>query len=157
MASKIDEKYAALRSGGFDLGQPTSAELSAGYGGTYRSYKNGNIYWHPVMGASAHEVHGGILSLYLSRCGPGINPANGLREYGFPLTDQLLSPIDNGQTPFSDFETGAIHWTQGTGGVVMYGDVYKGYQKNVNELGLPVSSATTIWTGFGFYCERGVI
>jgi hypothetical protein len=157
MASKIDEKYAALKAAGFDLGQPTSAEQDAGYGGTYRSYQNGNIYWHPVMGDSAHEVHGGILSLYLSRGGPGVNPASGLREYGFPLSDELRSPLDNGQTPYSTFETGAIYWTQGTGGVVLYGDVYKGYQQNINGLGLPVSSATTIWIGFGLYCERGIV
>lgn len=157
MASKIDDKYAALKASGFDLGQPTSTEQSAGYGGTYRSYQNGNIYWHPIMGDSAHEVHGGILSLYLSHGGPGVDPASGVREFGFPLTDELRSPLDNGQTPYSQFETGAIYWTQDTGGVVLYGDVYKGYQKSNNILGLPVSSSTTVWIGFGVYCERGVV
>lgn len=157
MATKIDEKYAALKAAGFDLGQPTSAEQSAGYGGTYRSYQNGNIYWHPVMGNSAHEVHGGILSLYLAHGGPGIDPATGQREFGFPLSDELGFPVDNGQTPYSTFETGAIYWTQGTGGVVLYGDVYKGYRQNTNSLGLPLSSATTIWIGFGAYFERGIL
>ena len=71
MVSKIDEKYSALKAKGLDLGAPTSAEQDAGYGGTYRTYRNGNIYWHPVMGSSAHEVHGGILSIYSLNGGLG--------------------------------------------------------------------------------------
>jgi hypothetical protein len=155
VASKIDEKYAALKDAGFDLGQPTSSEQSAGYGGTLRSYQNGNIYWHPVMGASAHVVIGGILSLYLSRGGPGVNPHTAIREYGFPLSDELLSPID-GLTPYSPFEFGQIYWTQGTGGVVIFGDLNTGYRQH-GELGLPLSNVFTIWIGSGIYCERGIL
>ncbi len=155
MASKIDEKYADLRAKGLDLGPATGPEQSAGYGGTFRTFKNGNIYWHPVMGATAHEVHGGILSLYLANGGPGVNPKTGIREFGFPLSDEVRTPAD--QTPFCDFETGAIYWTPGTGGVVMYGDIYKGYRQHVNSLGLPVSSLATIYTGSGIYCERGIL
>ncbi|MDQ2776562.1 MAG: hypothetical protein M3Y57_16840 [Acidobacteriota bacterium] len=91
MATKIDEKCANLKAKGFDLGQPTGPEQTAGFGGTFRSYQNGNIYWHPVMGASAHEVHGGILSLYLANGGPGVNPKTGVRQFGFPLSDELAT------------------------------------------------------------------
>jgi hypothetical protein len=154
VASKIDDKYAALKAAGFDLGQPTSSEQDAGYGGIFRTFQHGNIYWHPVMGASAHAVIGGILSLYVSRGGPGVNSHTGIREYGFPMSDELVSPID-GQTPYSAFEFGQIYWTQGTGGVAIYGDLNTGY--DINTLGLPVSSVFTIWIGSGIYCERGIL
>jgi LGFP repeat/Calcineurin-like phosphoesterase len=155
MASKIDEKYADLKSKGFDLGAPTSAEQDAGYGGTFRTYQNGNIYWHPVMGASAHEVHGGILSIYTANGGPGVSPHTGIRDFGFPLTDESTTTLD--RTPFSEFEWGAIYWTQGTGGVLMYTDVYLAYRANSAGLGLPISNLATIYTGSGIFCERGII
>src|SRR5665213_2756705 len=155
MASQIDEKYADLKAKGFDLGQPTGLEQSAGYGGTFRAYQNGNIYWHPVMGSSAHEVHGGILALYLANGGPGVNPKTGVRQFGFPLSDESRTPAD--QTPFSVFETGAIYWTQGTGGVVMYGDIYAAYGKGSNGLGLPISNQAPVANGEAVYCERGVV
>lgn len=154
MASKIDEKYVDLKARGLDLGTATSAEQDAGYGGTYRTYQNGNIYWHPVMGSSAHEVHGGILSLYTANGGPGVSHRTGIRDFGFPLTDESYS-VDG--TPFSLFEWGAIYWTPGTGGVLMYTDVYKAYQINQHMLGLPISNQATIYTGSGIFCERGII
>jgi len=154
VASKIDERYANLKARGLDLGAPTSAEQDAGYGGTYRTYQHGNIYWHPVMGSSAHEVHGGILSIYASNGGPGVNSHTGIRTFGFPLTDESMTADG---TPFNEFEWGAIYWTQGTGGVLMYTDVYKAYRANVNTLGLPISNLATIYTGSGIFCERGII
>jgi LGFP repeat-containing protein/calcineurin-like phosphoesterase family protein len=155
MVSKIDEKYSDLKAKGLDLGTPTSAEQDAGYGGTYRTYQKGNIYWHPVMGSSAHEVHGGILSIYTSNGGPGVSPHTGIRDFGFPLTDESTTPTDG--TPFSLFEWGAIYWTQGTGGVLMYTDVYHAYRANQAMLGLPVANLATIYTGSGVFCERGLI
>ena len=71
------------------------------------------------------------------------------------MSDESTTPTDG--TPFSVFETGAIDWTQSTGGEVMYGDVFKGYQKNNNSLGLPISNLATIWIGSGIYCERGIV
>ena len=119
--SKIDDKYNELKKNGFDLGQPLSAEQSAGYGGTYREYQEGNIYWHPVMGASAHEVHGGILSIYNANGGTGISSKTGIREFGFPLTDEVATTFE--LVPYSEFETGAIYWTPGTGGVFLTWDL----------------------------------
>jgi hypothetical protein len=155
--TKIDEKFASLKAAGFDLGPANGLEQSAGYGGTFRSYKNGNIYWHPVMGDSAHEVHGGILTLYLANGGPGVNPKTGVREFGFPLSDELKSPGD--LTPYSAFETGAIYWTQGTGGVVMYGDIYAAFHKiqASGVLGLPISNQLPAATGQAVFFERGVL
>jgi hypothetical protein len=153
--SKIYDKYKKLKENGFDLGQPLSAEQNAGYGPTDREYQKGNIYWHPVMGASAHEVHGGILSIYSANGGPGVSSKSRIREFGFPLTDENRTALE--QVPYSEFETGAIYWTPSTGGVFFTWDLYSGYKANASTLGLPVANMVNIAGGQAVYCERGVV
>ncbi len=170
--SKISDKYAQLKSHNLDLGNdlhPGAPDMDAGYGGVYRQYAGGNIYYHPVMGDSAREVHGGILALYIKHGGPGIDPVSGKRLFGFPLSDETkASPAP---VPFSIFETGAIYWTPGTGGCVLSGSAYQHYKEG-RELtgglagvfhlfdhayGLPLSSNMPVAGGEAIYCERGVV
>jgi len=59
-AVAIAAKHAGLLYAGFDLGAATGPMVDAGYGGFFRIFERGRIYWHHSTGA--HEVHGGILS-----------------------------------------------------------------------------------------------
>ena len=147
--SQIDDKYADLQHHGINLGAPKGPERDAGSGGRVREYASGNVYYHPNTGA--HEVHGGILSLYLAAGGPGANPATGNRDLGYPITDE-----NPGETPFSMFEWGAIYWARGTGGVVLYGSIYLTYQAT-GGMGMPLSSVGPVAGGLAAYFEGGVI
>lgn len=148
--SAIDDKYNALKRSGFDLGAARSAEQDAPAGGRVRTYEHGNVYWHQATGA--HEVHGGILTLYLAHGGPGANPQTGARELGYPVTDEIDSP----EGPrMSQFETGAIYWTPGTRGCVLFGGLWEMFKRNA--LGLPLTGNTPLAGGTAAYFERGVI
>jgi hypothetical protein len=148
--SAIDNKYNALKKLGLDLGAPLSAEQSAPAGGRVRAYQRGNIYWHRATGA--HEVHGGILKLYLAQGGPGPNPKTGTRDLGYPTSDEHDSPLG---ARLSSFETGAIFWTPGTRGCVLFGGLWEWYQ--THPLGLPLTGNTPLVGGTVVYCERGVL
>jgi hypothetical protein len=155
--STIDDKYQQLKSSGLDLGpdkHPGAPDISAGFGGVYREYQNGNIYFHPGVSPEAHEVHGGILSLYLAHNGPGTDSKTGQRFFGFPKTDELKSV---NETPVSTFEFGAIYWTQGTGGVTLTGAAYQAFLAGgVNVIGLPLTQNLAVGGGEAIYCERGI-
>ncbi|MFA7415335.1 MAG: metallophosphoesterase [Rhizobium sp.] len=147
--SKIDEKYHDLKNHGFDLGAALGAEEDAHSGGRVRRYERGHIYYHPNTGA--HEVHGGILSLYLANGGPGPSPVTGLRELGYPTTDEVP-----GTPPRSLFETGEIFWTQGTGGCVISGAIWGRYRQGPG-VGLPITSNIPVAGGQVAFFERGAI
>jgi hypothetical protein len=117
----ITAKHAALRAGGLDLGPAQGAVQYAGYGGHFRVFERGRIYFHPTTGA--HEVHGGILTRYLQEGGPGPHPRTGVRHFGFPTTDEIRS--ENGRYPVSHFEWGGIFWVNG--GLAIHGDIYRMY------------------------------
>ena len=156
--SKITDKYAKLLQQGIDFGRDLHSEspdLDAGYGGSYREYQNGNIYFHPQVSSDAHEVHGGILSLYLAKGGPGIDPQSGKRLFGFPLTDELMA---SSRTPASRFEWASIYWTQDTGGVTLTGPAFQTFARHggIGVLGLPITSNVAVNGGEAIYCERGV-
>ncbi|HWR16334.1 MAG TPA: metallophosphoesterase [Terriglobales bacterium] len=147
--SQIDEKYQKLKANGLDLGAAEGPEEDAGFGGRVRRYQHGRIYWHASTGA--HEVHGGILGVYLEHGGPGPFPATGERHLGFPVSDEEVIP---GTTiPISRFEWGAIYWVPATRGCAVYGSMY---DPRRNVLGLPVTSNMQIAGGTACFFERGV-
>ena len=121
--SAIDDKWQQLKTHGLDLGGPLGPEEPAPAGGKVRRYERGHIYWSSATGA--HEVHGGILSLYLAHGGPGDSPQTGERLLGYPMTDELS--VEG--VPRSIFESGAIYWTPGTGGCVLWGSIWATYQR----------------------------
>lgn len=147
--SQIDDKYQQLKNAGLDLGAPLEAETNAHSGGRVRRYVHGHIYFHPNTGA--HEVHGGILSLYLANGGPGPSPLTGARELGYPTTDEIP-----GAPPHSQFEWGAIYWTRGTGGCVLPGPIWGRYRQGP-DIGLPITSAISVADGRAAFFERGII
>jgi hypothetical protein len=94
--SAIDEKHAALLSGGIlNLGAPLGPEIPNGDGGALRSYQHGTILWHPEIGA--FEVHGLIGQTYLQQLG---GPEGRL---GFPTSDEFAV----GEGRMNTFELGA--------------------------------------------------
>lgn len=151
--TEIDKKFKALKENGLDLGNALGPEENADSGGKVRRYENGNIYWCRATGA--HEVHGGILDLYLKNGGPGNSPLTGGRDLMYPTSDEELlkgySPIS-----YSRFENGAIYFVPGTKGVVLYGGVYNFYQRASN-LGLPLIGNFNIAGGQAAFFERGII
>lgn len=147
--SVIDDKHTQLKEAGLDLGAPLDPEGNEHSGGLVRRYQNGNIYFHPNTGA--HEVHGGILALYLANGGPGPSPVTGRRELGYPTTDEVP-----GTPPRSMFELGEIYWTRGTGGCVVSGAIWNRYRQGL-DIGLPVTSNIPIAGGEAAFFERGVI
>ena len=148
--SAIDDKHRKLKSAGFDLGAPLGPEENEHSGGKVRRYQHGNIYFHPNSGA--HEVHGGILTLYLANGGPGQNPVTGRRDLGYPTTDEVP-----GRPPRSMFEKGEIYWTRGSGGgCVLSGAIWGRYRQGP-DIGLPITSNIRIAGGEAAFFERGVI
>lgn len=155
-AADINAKFNSLRARGLDLGAALAGVQDAGFGGLMRRYKNGNIYWHAVSGA--HEVHGGILTRYLNGGGQASNPVTGERELGFPMTDEIAS--DDGRFPYSFFEWGAIAWVRGTGGVRLFGELFKAWKASggvLGALGHPLQDVTRVGGGRAAYFERGVL
>jgi len=154
--SAIDDKWQQLKVQGLDLGGPLGPEEPAPAGGKVRRYERGHIYWSSATGA--HEVHGGILSLYLAHGGPGNSPQTGDRLLGYPVTDELN--VEG--VPRSIFESGAIYWTPGTGGCVLWGSIWATYQRPqvgsaAAGLGLPLIGNTPLAGGQAAYFERGVL
>ena len=136
--TQIQIKVSELLSKGFLLGASKGNEVSANYGGFIHQFQNANIYWHSVMGDKAHEVHGGILTKYLSLGGHDVSLQTGQRIFGFPLTDEERSGDD--RVPVSTFEWGKIYFIYNA--AYVHGEIYK-YYKSLNEnqswLGYPVS------------------
>ncbi len=150
--SAISDKYNQLKARGLDLGPPLANEEPAPSGGRVRRYRNGNIYWCSATGA--HEVHGGILSLYLAHGGPGANPHTGGRDLGYPASDE--EPLSGNAMPHSRFEWGAIYWIPGTGGCVLYGSLYSQYQRE-STVGMPITGNVAVAGGQAAYFERGIM
>ncbi len=155
--SKIQDKVNQLNKAGFDLGAAIDkSDQSAGSGGQYRRFKNATIYWHPVMGDEAHEVHGGILDMYLELGGPGKNPKTGRRELGFPLSDETRTRVR--EVPISYFEWGAIIWKDG--GIVLSGDFYTTWKDAGAEAGpwgYPLTEVVGAAGGQAVFFEYGCL
>jgi len=175
---KIEEKWKKLRATGLDLGNPLAiqdpvqTESARRHGGSMRQYERGNIYWHPVMGTEAREVHGGILDKYLSVGGPGEDKISHRRILGFPMTDERMT--SDGLCPVSYFEWGAIYWFWRA--VVLHGDLHHLWKEKSEEgrqprlpLGLPNDRMRAVPFGYPIddqqgladgqvvFCERGCL
>jgi peptidoglycan/xylan/chitin deacetylase (PgdA/CDA1 family) len=96
----IRTKWLALGGGAGFLGYPRSDELAV-TGGYASQFQGGNVYWTRTTGA--HEVHGGILTRYLSLGGTG-------SRLGPPVSDEYVVAVGRR----SDFAHGAIVWNQTT-------------------------------------------
>lgn len=102
----IDDKFAALKAGGFDLGSPKGPEtVCPDQTGRFRHYNHGSIYLHPHTGA--HEVHGDIYTKWASL---------GWEEswLGYPRTDEGPVGTDG---RINHFQNGDIKWTPTAGAV----------------------------------------
>jgi LGFP repeat/Calcineurin-like phosphoesterase len=155
MASEIDEKVAALTANGIDVGRPLGNETDAGFGGSFRDFEHARIYWHPVMGQDANEVHGGILSRYLADGGHS-HDGGGERRYGFPMSDERVT--QDGLHPVSYFEFGAIVWRNLAGPI--WGPFYQYWRTHGSELGdlgYPLSEIETVPGGRAQIYERGFL
>lgn len=150
----IAAKFADLRSHGLDLGGTAGAEADAGFGGRFQAFQRGRIYWHPQIGT--HEVHGGILDEYLRIGGHAFHPVSGARLLGFPKSDEHRTVDDIAQT--SEFESGAIYWGYGAGGVPIYGTFYPAWKSEFISLGYPLTEAIPAPAGTqAVYCSFGCL
>lgn len=100
-------------SGGL-LGPPTSNLIDRS-DGTYQLFRWGRIYWKGDYEADeatpeGYEVHGAILSRFLS--------AGGIGTFGYPTTDELTIP--GGKV--SRFENAEIRWSASTGATTIVWD-----------------------------------
>lgn len=156
MATRIQIKVSQLRQVNFDLGAQQSAEGDCGYGGQRQTFANATIYYHSVMGSSAHEVHGGIRTKYLSLGGHDLNREWGERLFGFPLTDETNSA--DGMCRVSRFEWGAIYWTFGCTWV--FGKIYQEYERmgaEAGRMGYPISEPVRLSGGVVSFFEHGLM
>ncbi|MCA1727722.1 MAG: hypothetical protein LC722_08775, partial [Actinobacteria bacterium] len=93
----IFDKYVALGAHTGFLGLPRTGLQAVGTtGGTRETFGGGRIYWK--SSTAAHEVHGRILTVYLSKSGAG-------GALGFPVSDVVT--LSSGQLQ-STFEHGTI-------------------------------------------------
>jgi SpoIID/LytB domain protein len=93
----IKDKYVAMGAHNSLLGLPRTGIQAVGTtGGTRETFDGGRIYWKSSTGA--HEVHGRILTVYLSKSGAG-------GALGFPVTDVVT--LSTGELR-STFEHGTI-------------------------------------------------
>ncbi len=121
--------------------------VDAGFDGWVQQCEHGRIYWHPTTGA--HEVHGGILTKYLTLGGPNLNPETNRRDLGFPKTDEIRTT--DGICKVSEFEWGAIYWIHG--GVSIYGSLYEPWKRHVTLRGedYPITDPIEIAGGEAIY------
>ncbi len=148
-SGSIDDKYTHLRASGVDLGSPTSGVVCGlPWDGCSRSYAGGTIFWHRDTGP--HVVRGAILQKYLSLGGPGL--------LGYPTGDDTAAPVNPGY--FTDFQSGAIYWSQATGAREVRGDLLatwraKGAQAGV--LGYPIGGDEAVPGGFRSRFQGGTL
>ena len=160
----IEKHLLTIFDWGVRLGAPTDTLTCAGYGGFYRSFEHGRVYWHPDTGARA--VHGAVLDSYLERGGPGKDPVSGRRELGFPKGDEQ-SAWDR-RRRMVELEHGAIYergrfdspGRKDPGGVAVQGRIWLAYQelgRELGPLGYPLTE-TLRAAGFeGQFFERGCL
>ncbi|WP_270889968.1 PQQ-dependent sugar dehydrogenase [Pedococcus sp. 5OH_020] len=132
----IDAKYAQLGGVSSLLGRPTTAEYDT-TGGRARNYVGGRLYWSFSTGA--HEVHGPILTKYLSGGGPAA-------LFGFPTTDEIA--VTGGRASY--FTQARIYWSSTTGTHFSHGVLLSKYLASggPSGYGLPTTDDTRISGGW---------
>ncbi len=136
------------------LGLPvTSDAVAPGGKGYVVEFQRGSIYWSPTTGA--HDVRGAILARYREFGGPSV--------VGFPVGDDSEDKrVPGTEIWYSNFQTGDIVWSPGTGAQVVRGAILRHWLSlgsSAGALGLPVSSDAPA-TGNGGYVvhfQRGSI
>ncbi|MEO6457828.1 MAG: metallophosphoesterase, partial [Chloroflexia bacterium] len=149
----LEEKWQQLYDKGLFLGDKVGLEQDPGFDGRFQSYTNGRIYWHEQNGV--FEVHGPILQKYIEYGGSGNNSRTGVRELGFPTSDEART--EDGLYSVGYFEGGAIYWISGAG-VCLHSDFYTEWRKSGGELGewgYPITDPITIAGGQAVYFQRG--
>jgi glucose/arabinose dehydrogenase len=142
--SPIDRRYAAEAPLRTLLGEPTSAE--AGDASLrLRTYAGGRLYWTPA--SEVHEVHGGILTVYLAR--------GGHLALGEPITDETVTGPD-GRGRYSDFRLRgtSIYYSPSTGAHVIWGGIrthWRALGAERSAYGYPRSSELGTADGRGRY------
>lgn len=146
----IDAKYASLGGSRGVLGLPTTAEHKL-WGGAYRAYQVGSIYWTASTGA--HEIRGDIRGTW-ARLGWERS------KLGWPVTDELGTPDGRGR--FNAFQAGSIYWTPWTGAHEVRGAIRQtwgrlGWERSA--LGYPRTDELGAPDGVGRYnhFERGSV
>lgn len=132
---QIDDKYNELKD---TVNFGNQLNEFNDYGGMIREYEHGAIFYHPVMGNTAHAVWGSIYMIYKSLGGHKENPIRGTRFFGFPLSDEKNDRFDNFRV--SEFEWGVIYAK--SGGATVYGKNYTKWKElgeEAGELGYPAS------------------
>lgn len=102
MPTSIEQKVAALRAAGLNLGDQVGGEATLYDGGSRQMFAYGQIYFNPRIGLP-FEVHGLILDHYLQLGAE-------LSELGYPISDEQDDPsvpLDK----LSRFEFGVIRWS----------------------------------------------
>lgn len=128
----IRDKWASLGWENSFLGFPLTDEIPvAGGRGRANTFEGGVIAWTPTTGA--HEVHGAIWGQWNAL---GLEGA-----FGFPLTDELVTPDTRGR--YNHFENGSIYWTPTTGAHEVTGYIKDAWAQAGWErgpVGYPISS-----------------
>jgi LGFP repeat len=120
------------------IGFPIKPERSI-RGGIEQEFQSARMYLGPGF-SNAHEVHGAILTKYLS--------SGGVNKWGFPVTDEkdiIKSKRVVGK--FSEFEGCTIYWSSGTGAHEVHGSIRRKYQElkgPIGDLGFPTSDELDI-------------
>ncbi|MGO4856847.1 fibronectin type III domain-containing protein [Arthrobacter sp. 2MCAF14] len=121
----IDIYYFSLGGPAF-LGDPTGWEVdNLRFGGAYRNYSRGTIYWSPTT--YSHLNQGAIRSAYAAQ-----GWENG--PLGYPTSDEV-GPIRGGGV-YQSFQGGAIYWSPATGAHVNAGAIRSAYVAQGSENGL---------------------
>lgn len=142
-ATPIAARYAALGGTSSVLGTPVGGEYAVP-GGTAQNYTWGRMYYSAATGV--HEVHGAILSDYLSLGGP----AGVLR---LPVTDETRTPDGVGR--YNHFSAGgSVYWTPSTSAHAVYGAIRARWAQlgwELGPLGYPTTDETGTPDGVGRY------
>ncbi|SHN85153.1 LGFP repeat-containing protein [Geodermatophilus obscurus] len=147
--SSVTEKHALLKASGVDLGAPTTGVIcDLPNGGCRGSWQHGTIFWSQYTGA--HVVRGAILQHFLA--------LGGVPFLGYPTGDDTAAPVNPGW--FTDFQGGAIYWSQATGAREVRGNLLdtwraKGAQAGV--LGYPVGGDEAVPGGFRSRFQGGTL
>ena len=146
----IRDRWLATGASVGGLGLPTSSDARLADGGYLVDFQRGSIYWSASTGA--HDVRGAILAEYRAAGGPGY--------LGYPVGND--SPDRVPGVWYSNFQSGDVVWSAGTGAQVVRGAILAKWiatGASGGVLGLPVSSDAVAPGGGGYvvHFQRGSV